>query len=56
MDWPEPENRRHLFRLWLSMAGDRELPECFKQRYGSITVGDRGGIITSATRLHAPLD
>jgi len=32
------------------------LPECFKQRYGSIIVGDRGGIITSATRLHAPLD
>ena len=56
VDWPEPENRRHLFRLWLSMAGDRELPECFKQRYGSITVGNRGGIITSATRLHAPLD
>jgi len=56
VDWPEPENRRHLFRLWLSMAGDRELPESFKQRYGSITVGDRGGIITSATRLHAPLD
>jgi hypothetical protein len=56
VDWPEPENRPHLFRLWLSMAGDRELPECFKQRYGSIIVGDRGGIITSATRLHAPLD
>ena len=56
VDWPEPENRRHLFRLWLSMAGDRELSECFKQRYGSITVGDHGGIITSATRLNAPLD
>ncbi len=56
VDWPDPQNRRHLFRLWLSMAGDRELPECFKQRYGSITVGERGGIITSATRLHAPID
>lgn len=56
IDWPEPEKRRHLFRLWLSISGDRELPECFKQRYGSITVGDRGGIITSATQLHAPLD
>ena len=30
VDWPEPENRRHLFRLWLSMAGDRELPEPFQ--------------------------
>jgi hypothetical protein len=56
VDWPDPQNRRHLFRLWLSMAGDRALPECFKQRYGSITVGERGGIITSATRLHAQID
>jgi len=56
LDWPEPENRRHLLRLWLSIEGDRELPESFKQRYGSITVGDRGGIITEATKLHAPVD
>ncbi|MFY0311914.1 TauD/TfdA family dioxygenase [Leisingera sp. D0M16] len=55
-DWPEPARRRHLFRLWLSPEGDRELPECFKQRYGSITPGSRGGIITKGTRLHAPLD
>ncbi len=56
LDWPEPENRRHLYRLWLSIEDDRELPEIFKQRYGSIKVGDRGGIITSKTKLHAPLD
>ncbi|MEO1198416.1 MAG: TauD/TfdA family dioxygenase [Pseudomonadota bacterium] len=55
-DWPDQTKRRHLFRLWLSIAGDRELPECFKQRYGSIEVGNRGGIITEGTRLHAPLD
>ncbi|KIC11673.1 taurine catabolism dioxygenase TauD [Leisingera sp. ANG-M1] len=55
-DWPEPERRRHLFRLWLSPEGDRELPECFKQRYGSIIPGSRGGIITKGTKLHAPLD
>jgi len=55
-DWPDPSQRRHLFRLWLSPPGDRALPECFTQRYGSITVGDRGGIITAQTRLHAPLD
>ncbi|NRB04246.1 MAG: TauD/TfdA family dioxygenase [Rhodobacteraceae bacterium] len=56
LDWPEPENRRHLFRLWLSLAGDRELPPSFVQRYGSIEVGNRGGIVTAQTRLHAPLD
>jgi len=55
-DWPEPENRRHMLRLWLSLEGDRPLPECFKQRYGSIEIGNRGGIITDKTRLHAPVD
>ncbi len=55
-DWPDPKDRRHLFRLWLSMEGDRALPECFKQRYGSIDIGDRGGIITEETELHIPLD
>lgn len=55
-DWPDPDRRRHLFRLWLSMPGDRPLPECFKERYGSIEIGNRGGIVTSETKLHAPLD
>lgn len=56
VDWPDWENRRHLFRLWLSPNGDRDLPPSFAQRYGSITVGARGGIITKGTKLHAPLD
>ena len=56
LDWPNPEDRRHLLRLWLSLPGDRELPDYFKARYGSIEVGNRGGIITKETRLHAPLD
>ncbi len=55
-DWPNPDERRHLFRLWLSPEGDRELPEVFKQRYGTIDVGNRGGIITKGTRLNAPLN
>ena len=55
-DWPEPENRRHLLRLWLSMPGDRALPPVFASRYGSIEVGNRGGIVTADTKLHAPLD
>lgn len=56
VDWPEPDRRRHLLRLWLSVPGDRALPECFRQRYGSIDIGQRGGIVTDATHLHAPLD
>jgi TfdA family taurine catabolism dioxygenase TauD len=55
-DWPEASERRHLLRLWLSMAGDRPLPECFKERYGSIEIGNRGGIVVKGTRLNVPLD
>jgi hypothetical protein len=54
-DWSEPERRRHLLRLWLAASKARPLPEIFSQRYGSVTVGDRGGIIVGGTKLHAPL-
>lgn len=56
LDWPEQSKRRHLMRLWLSMPNDRPLPPVFAQRYGSIEIGNRGGIITANTKLHAPLD
>ena len=55
-DWPDPDKRRHLMRLWLSIDGDRPLPDCFTERYGSIEIGNRGGIITKETKLHAPID
>ena len=55
VDWAEPNKKRHLLRLWLSMPNDRKLPESFKQRYGSIEVGNRGGIITQKTKLQVPL-
>ena len=54
-DWPELEKRRHLLRLWLSMPDDRPLPDCFKERFGSIDIGNRGGIITPGTKLNVPL-
>lgn len=40
----KPNSPRHLLRLWLSVPDDRELPPIFAQRYGTTTVGDRGGI------------
>lgn len=43
----KPGSPRHLLRMWLSVPGDRELPPVFAERYGSITVGDRGGIVTT---------
>ncbi len=36
-DWPEPERRRHLLRLWLAPAEARPLPAVFAERYGSVT-------------------
>ncbi len=54
-DWPDPERRRHLLRLWLALPGDRALPPVFAQRYGSIEVGNRGGIILDGTKLCVPL-
>ncbi len=46
LDWPTLDKRRHLLRLWLSMEDDRPLPDVFTQRYGSIEIGNRGGIVT----------
>lgn len=56
VDHPDPARRRHLLRLWPSLPGDRPLPPTFSQRYGSIEVGDRGGIVVSDTELCVPLD
>jgi hypothetical protein len=55
-DWPEPERRRHLLRLWLAPPGARPLPPVWAERYGSVTVGARGGVSVPGMRLIAPLD
>lgn len=55
VDWPEPQRRRHLLRLWLAAWDARPLPASFAQRYGSVTIGERGGIRVPGTKLHAPL-
>ena len=39
-----PEAPRYLLRLWLSVPGDRPLPDVFAERYGSTEVGNRGGV------------
>lgn len=50
-DWPEPERKRHLLRLWLSPMAGRPLPAPYALRYGSLVPGERGGIITGETEL-----
>lgn len=55
-DWPEPERRRHLLRLWLAPRQARELPPVYAQRYGDITPGNRGGIVVKDTVLRFTLE
>ena len=45
-DWPEPDRKRHLLRLWLAPPTARPLPEVFAERFGSIVPGDRGGVVS----------
>jgi hypothetical protein len=55
-DWPEPERRRHLLRLWLCPPDGRPLPPLFTERYGSVEVGRRGGVHVPPNELKAPLE
>jgi hypothetical protein len=54
-DWPEPERKRHLLRLWIAAEGARPLPEAYSARYGGIEVGKRGGIHARDTVFKTPL-
>ncbi|MBX2881463.1 MAG: TauD/TfdA family dioxygenase [Granulosicoccus sp.] len=54
-DSSDVSQRRHMLRLWLAIPGDRPLPTVFRQRYGAIDVGNRGGIVTAGTSPHVPL-
>ena len=56
IDWPEPERRRHLLRLWLAVPGARPLPPVYAERYGQVDIGDRGGIIVPGAMMNAPLE
>lgn len=54
-DWPEPERKRHLLRMWLSCNDGPALPEALFN-YQIKTAGGRvGGIIQPQGRRHAPL-
>ncbi len=44
-DWPEPERRRHILRVWLSMPNSRPIAPVFLDNYGAVDAGAiRGGM------------
>lgn len=53
-DWDDPTRKRHLLRLWLSIPGDRPLPDVFASRFGTTEIGNRGGIILRDTTPTIP--
>jgi hypothetical protein len=55
-DYDEPERKRHLLRLWLAPPNARPLPEVYAERFGSITPGDRGGVVVPGSRQTIPFE
>jgi hypothetical protein len=56
-DFPEPEKRRHLFRLWLACDDGPALPEVYTRSWqGATAKGRPAGIRVPGVPLSAPLD
>ena len=55
-DHPEPERKRHLLRLWIAPHRARPLSEVFAERFGSITPGDRGGVVVPGSKPTIPFE
>ncbi len=57
-DWPEPEKKRHLYRLWLTIPDGWPLPEPLYARYGADPETGRplGINLPAGVARNAPLD
>lgn len=56
-DWPEPDRRRHLLRLWLACEDGPELPESFSRNYQMTNSSNRpNGVSIPGVPLIAPLE
>jgi hypothetical protein len=56
-DWPEPERRRHLLRLWLACDDGPDLPESITTRFQGRTASGRpNGINVPGVAKNAPLE
>ena len=50
-DHPEPERKRHILRIWLSVPNSRPLDPLFLENYGAVEAGAlRGGMRAVAGR------
>lgn len=47
VDWDEPERKRHLLRIWLSLPNNRRLPASFASFFGDVGPGALRGGYTS---------
>ncbi|MFT6582999.1 MAG: hypothetical protein ACJAU6_003448 [Alphaproteobacteria bacterium] len=54
-DYPEPERKRHLLRLWLAEPDGWALPEAFYARYGATALSGRPAGLAASVRV-APLE
>lgn len=44
-DYPQPDRKRHIYRIWLSVPNSRPLDPLFKENYGAVEPGAlRGGM------------
>ena len=55
-DYPEPENRRHLLRLWLASDSAPALADPYYEFMGKTASGRPDGYLMPGVTLTAPLD
>jgi hypothetical protein len=55
-DFPEPERRRHLLRLWLASEQGPPLPDPYFEFMDKTAAGRPNGYLMSGVQLTAPLD
>jgi hypothetical protein len=55
-DFPEPERRRHLMRLWLACDDGPDIPGAMGERYAITSKGRPGGILVPGVKVNAPIE
>ncbi len=55
-DWPEPEQRRHLLRVWLACPGGPEMPPYYDEHQPLSITGRPQGIRCPGVEMSAPLE